>query len=399
MTAGEVVTYVPTSQLVYLVGDNYDNTHREFEYMEFMLTRMGFTNPSKVSKPKGRQWQMSTWNGCRILTVSVQRGAEQIITRGEEPNIIALVEAGVIESMAIMYASIQRLTRSRGRLILSGTMRDPFSWYTKIRSELQVDGNSWQGATFSLPAWVNREKYPGGRQDPQILKLEAILPDDMFAMTVAATIVPSKALVLPEFNYGDHVQPCPYDEQLPTEVWVDPGYFPSSYAVVVVQWHGDVAWQIDEVYENWKTDEEIIEECKNREWWPSVRSLVMDKAASQHNTRSQKSPAEVWETELSLSAMSTALGVLDGIARHRVALKQKHIRHDPECKKTLEEYIRYRKPTDNNGEVRSETPEDKDNHSMKAIAYGIVKRLGLSRQRKRAPYGVRQIHNPWTAYR
>lgn len=381
VTAAEITACVPWSSLVYLVGQTYDSAHMEFNYLVENLGKLGAVDTAKVHQPSQGSWELVTRTGCRIITLSVERGAASIIQKGEQPDIIVLAEAGIINSYGVFLAAVRRATRIRGRVILVGTLKDNFGWYASLVDELVIPGNAWRGETYNLPAWINTVLYPGGRNDPEIKRLEGILPDDEFQRTVAAERVPSRALVFPEFSYSQHVRACPFDPDLPVSIWIDPGYYPSAYTVLAVQFHADEVWLIDEIYLNFHTHEQVIEIARSREWWASVNQAVIDFAGRQHHA--EQSAEEVWRALAGIHPFSQQVGVLDGIARHRTFLHDAgqgpRLYHDSErCPNTLAEYRQYKRPTDRDGNATGDIPVDKHNHAMKAIAYGLVWHFGFT---------------------
>lgn len=378
VAAKEVVSRIPWCKLVYLVGEEYENAIREFDYLAEDLMALGLADRSTISRPRNPPWQIVTTTGCVIRNVSVTKsGASGVIAKGEEPDIIVLCEAGKVQSEQVFTASIRRATRVDGLVLLSGTLADDLSWYAQLEDDLKEPDNPYRGDTFSIPAWANLSRYPGGEGDPEIVRLKEILPEDEYARTVAARKMTSLAAIMGDvFDPNIHIKSCPYTNNVPVELWIDPGYFPSAYAVVVVQYHGDVAWQIDEVYEHRTVHEQIIELCKEREWWPAVRTLVGDQAIYQHP--GDRSGAEVWLAKTGMTVQTMKLRVQDGISRHRSILHQKRLFHDEKCRNTIREYKMYRRRVNKDGVPVSDDPEDRQNHSMKAIAYGLSKHWGLS---------------------
>lgn len=379
VTASEIAARVPWCKLIYLVGQTYDNSRKEFEYLVEQLSTVGALDPRDVNQPAHGSWQLSTRTGCHIVTLSVERGAASVIARGEEPDIICLCEAGVIASYSVFLAAVRRATRARGVVILSGSLRDNFGWYASLVDELEAAGNPWKGVTFSLPAWSNTHLYPGGENDPEIRRLRAILPDDEFQRTVAAKRVPSKALIFPEMSYARHVRPCPFDPTSPVHIWIDPGYFPSAYVVLAVQFHRREVWLIDEIYLHHHTHQQVIAIAKKRPWWGNVRRAVIDFAGRQHHA--EASAEEIWASEAGIRPQSQQVGILDGISLHRLYLQGEmaadgsvspRLFHDPACVNTLGEYKRYKRPTDRDGNPTDDLPRDEHNHAMKAIAYGLA---------------------------
>jgi hypothetical protein len=389
VAASEICSRIPWSNLVYLVGQTYANARKEFEYLVEQLSTLGALDPRKVSQPATGRWSMTTRTGCRIDTVSVEEGSAAIIQKGEEPDIICLCEAGIIQSYSVFLAAVRRATRVRGIVILVGTLKDNFGWYASLVDELEAPTNPWRGETFSLPAWCNRALYPGGRNDPEIKRLEILLGEDEFNRTIAAKKVPSKALIFPEFSYGAHVRPCPFDPDLPVTIWIDPGYYPSAYVVLPVQFHNREAWIIDEIYLNHHTHEQVIAQAQVRPWWSNVKRAVIDFAGRQHHA--EKSAVEIWQAVTGIRPNSQPVGVLDGIARHRTFLqgeikpdgsKAPQLYHDPRCRGSLAEYKLYKRPTDRDGNPTDDMPRDEHNHAMKAIAYGLVDQFGFTEKVK-----------------
>lgn len=378
VTAAEITACVPWAKLIYLIGQTYENAHVEFNYIVENLLALGALDISDISQPRQGAWRMTTKTNCDIVTLSVERGASSIIAKGEQPDIFALLEAGIMNSFSVMLASVRRATRAAGRVILSGTLKDNFGWYASLVDELAPLKNAWRGLTYSLPAWTNTLIYPGGRNDPEIKRLEAILPDDEFARTVAALRVPSRSLIFPEFSYAANVRPCPFDPSLPVHLWIDPGYYPSAYAVVPVQFHGPEVWQIDEVYLNHHYHKQVINVCRavDDPWWPNVARIAMDIAGKQHHA--DESGEEIWANETGFKVHSNPVGIMAGISRHRSFLSPApRLFHDPKCKQTLNEYKLYKRRTDRDGNPTSDEPIDDHNHSLKAIAYGLVDRFGF----------------------
>jgi hypothetical protein len=377
VAAEELIACAFWSKLIYLVGQKYENSQREFEYMIDSAFKLGAVTLADISQPQRAAWSMTLRGGCRVQSISADSGASGIIARGEEPDIICLCEAGRVQSYGVFLSSVRRVTRKAGRVFMSGTLIDDFGWYASLVDELQPQPNPWRGESFSLPAWTNLSLYPGGERDPEIIRMQQVMPADEFARTVAALRVPARSLVLPEFSYADHVRACPFDAELPVTLWIDPGYYPSAYAVLPVQVHGHDVWQIDEVYLQQHTHDQVIDECKKRAWWLKVGDGVIDFAGRQHHA--EKSAAEVWGALAGIYPRSQQVGVLDGITRHRTFLTGAggRLYHDPACVNTLREYKAYKRPTDSDGHPTADIPVDKDNHAMKAIAYGLVDKFGF----------------------
>lgn len=378
VTSMEILARFPRCRLIYLVGQEFENTKREFQYLRDALLELGYADPGDISESKMPPWKITMKNGLEIVTVSVSKaGAKGIIAKGEQPDIINLCEAGIMSSGSVFNAAYRRISRSNGCVILSGTLQDDFGWYAELEDMLRGD-NPYDGETFCLPAWANKAVYPGGENDPLILNLKKTLPEDEFSRTVEAKKMTSLASIFGKvFDPKVHMRHCPYTHGVPVTLAVDPGWFPSVYAVAVLQEHGNEVWQIDEIYENNMSHEQIIDMCKEKEWWVSVREVVGDVAMKQHNA--DRSAEEVWRAKTNLPWHGKRIRIQDGISRHRSMLFQKRLYHDKhKCPNTAMEYKMYRRRVDKDGNPISDDPMDTDNHLMKALAYYLVYRFGLA---------------------
>ena len=244
--------------------------------------------------------------------------------------------------------------------------------------------------SFSLPSYTNQHLYPGGREDPEILKLEREASDDFFMERIEGIPSPPKGLVFPEFRPNIHVGDIQYEEGLPVQLWMDPGYA-GAYAVEVIQMVGDRVMVIDEVYERGLITEEMIDICKSRPWWKDVKEGVIDVAGYQH--QAMAAPAEIWMKETGLYLSSEKVKINDGTERLKSFLKPDPLSREPKilinskCLGLLSEFgavpspfdgqtRSYRWKMDREGNIVGETPEDKHNHGIKALIYGLVERYG-----------------------
>jgi len=367
------------TKLIYLIGETYVNPRKEFEYLRDNLLRLGAVKQDDISFPKNGKCSLVTFSGCKIETLSAQEGASAVIATGEQADIYCLTEAGIIGSYGMFTACVRRATRNQGRVILVGTLTDNFGWYASLVDELRVPNNIFRGETFSLPAWINKSLYPGGKDDPEILRLKEILTDDEFNRTIAAErSIPPALIFGNDFSYSKNVQPCLYNPSLPVTLSFDPGYSVSAYSVGAFQFprndNGDEEiWQIDELYLHGHTHKMVCDIVKSLKWWTNVDRVVSDIAARQH--QAAESGEEVWRFETGRYVHNQSVGVMDGIDAHKSHLY--HLKHDPSCKHTLNEYRLYRRPTDRDGNPTSDKPLDRDNHAMKMIAYMLVDRYGF----------------------
>lgn len=376
-SAEELLTWVIVAErgsLFWIVGPDYDLARPEAEHLLRSLGRLGLLDADAVSQPRQGSWRITTLHGVEIST---RTSADPATLAGRAPHGVLMVEAAQ-QTYEAMLRLRGRVAETRGPLLLSGTFEGSLGWYAETWTAWQGD-NVDGGRSFSLPTWSNRALFPGGRNDPEIKALEATYPADTFQERFGALPCPPATLVFKEFAHTKHVRPCPFDKDHPVQVWVDPGWA-GAYAVVAVQLDGGTVYQIDEVYAQGTTAQEIIAICQGREWWPQVRGGVIDIAGRQH--QGMESHVEIWRRLGGLVMVANTVGVADGILRHRTFLKdpasgEPRLYHDPKCKRTIAEYGLYRYPEVKENRPVREEPIDRDNHAMKALAYGLVANYGF----------------------
>ena len=266
---------------------------------------------------------------------------------------------------------------------MAGTLWDDWGAYADLYRAFEGE-NVYDGERFEFPAWMNTEVYPGGREDDEIKRLRQILPKAEFARRVAAKLIPSPARIYPEFS-PEHVRRIQWDPEAPIDVSIDPGYYPSKYAVLALQPTIDEKGRecihvIDELWVNHYTHHDVINEVKEKIWWPNVRRVYGGHETRQHP--SAESTAEVWRKEANkpftivrkerqwtkINRVKTFLeDPGDGSIRLYVDVK---------CTGLQEEFRSWKRKTDSHGEVKSDMPEDSGEDALDALGNYVLDRFG-----------------------
>jgi len=280
-----------------------------------------------------------------------------------------------------------RTAEKRGWVVGTGTFESSLGWFPEKWKLYQLPGQA--GRSFSLPSWSNKVIFPGGVTDPEILRLKANHTEDHFLERWGGVPCPPKGLVFPEFRYLIHVKELGVQDA-PVYLWIDPGYA-GAYAVEVVQIFGEFVHLVDEIYEQGLVTEQIIDICMQRPWWKQVAGGAVDIAARQH----QAMPAvvEVWREKAALVLSSQRIEEPAGRERLHTFLTVNPIDHqprlfiDPKCIGILSEFgvapnpftkeaAPFKWKEARTGEVVGQQPEDKNNHGIKAVFYGLIARFG-----------------------
>jgi hypothetical protein len=382
--------------LYWLVAADYERTRAEFEYLVEAFSALGLLKTSSKRVDPG---YIELHDGTRIETKS-----------SKDPRTLAMRAPNGIIGCEASQLDLETYNRMQGRtaprkawLFLAGTFETSLGWYPQLFTAWQSPNLSDE-ASFSLPSYSNPHLYPLGRDDPEIKRLQSVSSDDFFMERIEGKPVPPRGLVFNEFRPDIHVREVDYIPGEPVYLWSDPGYA-SACAVEVIQVRNDQILVVDEVYEQGLITKEVIEVCRTKPWWKDVVGGAIDVAAKQH--QSMPAPAEIWMEEAHLFMASQYVPINDGTERLKSFLKpnpltkEPNILFDPKCRGIFSEFgsapnpftqqtQAYRWKTDKDGNVIGDTPDDRNNHGVKAIIYGLVDRYGYVNARSRSKITVKR---------
>tara|TARA_R100000781_G_scaffold24359_2_gene18014 strand:- start:946 stop:2301 length:1356 start_codon:yes stop_codon:yes gene_type:complete len=369
--------------LYWLVAADYERTRAEFEYLVEDFASMGLLKEASKRVDPGR---IILADDTRIETKSA-KDPRTLAMRA--PNGIIGCEASQLD-LETFHRLRGRCAPKRGWMFLGGTFEGSLGWYPQMYQAWQHSSNV-EEQSFSLPSYSNQYLYPGGRQDPEILSLEKVSSDDFFMERIEGIPSPPKGMVFSEIRPDLHVQDVEYEPDIPVHLWIDPGYA-EAYAVEVVQVVNDQIRVIDEIYERDLITDEIIEIAQSKVWWKDAKFGVIDIAGTQH--QAMAAPAEVWMEKTGIYFDSQKIKISDGTERLKAFLKtdpieqrEPRIVFNPKCEGILSEFgiqpnpfdgqtRAYRWKMDRDGTIVGETPEDRYNHGIKAVTYGLINRYG-----------------------
>ena len=365
--------------LYWLLGNDYEACRGEWEHIveDFQKLELLSAPPTKNIDPG----EIKLQDGTTIVTKSA-RYPEKIATVA--PDGILICEAAQVDYDVFLRAKT-RTAEKRGWLCMAGTFEQEeyVGWYREL-FQLGQSVNNLELKSFSLPTWTNNYIFPGGRNDPEILKQEAGMTQDRFMERFGGEPCPKTGRVITEFSNTIHVKDCPFNKDLTVELWIDPGYA-GAYAVLAVQDYGDHLKFIDEIYVQGVVTKDIILMCKKKDWWSAVNGGAIDIAARQH--QAMAAPVEVWLSEGNVGLQSKKVQIEDGIDLLRTHLKQHPvtgqpgIEIDPKCRGFISECGGCKSPVESGGIwMRNKDtlkPLDKNNHACKAAIYGLANKYGF----------------------
>jgi len=389
-------------ELIWLGAASYELTKPEFDYIADGMAKMGQLRKASKRVDPG---YIELKDGTIYETKS---GADPRTWAGKAPNRVYILEAAQTE-LDIYYRAHERLIEVRaldptdGQLFMAGTLEGSLGWYPRF-FEMWKEGLG-EARSFSLPTWSNDYLFPGGREDPEILRMEREMPDDRFREHVAGEPVAPAGLVFSEFRPDLHVKPVVYEPDLPVYMWVDPGYGGACDYLFAQRVNGQVR-VFAEIYERGKTVEDVVQIITGSGQWshrypvwkhatgqgrPGIFATE-DRYGDQHHHNS--SVAEVWISMTGLALNSFKVRSINDVdTRIHSFLKvdpltgQPGVVFDPSCKGILSNFGAclepfsnlakpYRWKTGRDGEVYGNTPDQVNCDGIRALGYGLVGEWG-----------------------
>ena len=408
-SALELVTRVLWGKLYWIIAADYELARPELEYVAAWLGDLGaIRNPRRdISLPKFGKAFVKTKTG-QIIETKTADDVRKIAARA--PDGIVLAEAAQL-SYDVFLKAQGRLSEKRGWMVASGTFEGSAGWYPELFDEWQginVEG----GQSFSLPTWGNTEIFPGGRDDPEIKRLEKLYSKVpfMFEERCGAVPAPASNLVFTQFRESVHVDTAAtFNPSLPVYLAVDPSGGTNPYAVGVFQFI-DPGYEeeeegkeliptdarayvhlVDRIYEIGLVDEEIIELAQGKDWWDNVAGGAIDVMAPDSKKR--------WRKFGEVNLWSKKVEQIEGIRRLQSFLYYKrdketreyihppHFLVHPDVVEFPYEVRHYKRPkvssvrgglsrTGLEKVPKDVPPSDQPNHLLKATWYLLIGRFG-----------------------
>ena len=376
--------------IYWLVAADYDRTDQEFNYIKHDLEMLGLMHKASKRVDPGFIEISGGPDGDPVIAIVKTKSGKDYRTLAKEaPMGIIGCEASQLDLDSYLRL-VARTAPHRAWMFLTGTMESSMGWYPQLRRAWETGQDDKR--SFSLPSYSNHYLYPGGRDDPEILKMKEETPDDFFMERIEGIPCPPRGLVLPEFDPSIHVSlECEYVPGQPVSIWYDPGYDHAA-ALEAVQYVDGQVRVFTEIYERGMTIDDVIDVAVAKPWWTDVRHGVIDVAGTYHG--GQQTPvAEVWLNRTGIYMHGNKVGINEGTARLKSFLKVNPSTHkpgilfSPTCSGVLSELGAgvspidkqmhvYRWDTDREGNAVGKVPNDRWNDGIKAVIYGLVDRFG-----------------------
>lgn len=387
------------NRLYWIVGPDYAQTRAEFSYIHRALKKAGLVEHESMPEVKTQPWILRTTFG---VTVETRTSSDVSKLASFTVHGILMVEAAQ-QNYEVWLKLRARVMETRSWVILSGTLEKGLPWYASLLRKWRGQ-NADGGRSFSLPTWSNTDVFPGGRNDPEILAIEATYPRDLFLERFGAEAHSQHGLVIPEFNPATHIrmlEPVKDDQGkvLPITLAVDPAQH--TYPVLFIQKVGAYAHVLDAVYMHNAVAQDVIIKCMESPFWPYVdkkNGNAIDIAGTQRHAN--KSQVEIWQDvagvsfaakflplEVTIATIRFRLGSTNTFGEPLVYFNSSLPNPDPRPDGTaahfLTEFELWKWPERNPNQNVPLKPVDRANDGIKALGYWLVHTYGPVEQRRK----------------
>jgi hypothetical protein len=385
---------------IWIMGPTWDIVDRMYRPLWNEIQKSARADEIMILDRQRQSRRMATSGGGLLEGVS-WAAPEQI--EGEGLHVVITDESQHLTEDVYNRISA-RLVGDWVWLRIGSPATDGASFYEQNAYALGIAKMPRYAGPFTWPSWANPSPDVRAAVRIELENLKAIrksLGKDhplyrqrrmRFLVTYGGVQVPPADVAIGTFDPTIHVRECAYDPELPVFLAIDPGWYPSYYAVAVLQPHprgtmlgteppdrdDDIElWQIDEFYAQHMLTGQVLDVLKEREWWGRVTRAVIDVAARRTSSQTGFSELAVWQSRTNFPVDTQFVPIDEGLDTHRRWLEQNRLFHDRfRCPDTIREYALYRMRARTPSDAK-DTPIDAHNHAMKALAYFLVGSYGV----------------------
>lgn len=395
--------------LGWIIGPDYRQARAEFDYIHDTLSKGdGFLKHASMPNNPTSPWTLETsWN----FQLETKTSSDLRKIASYPPDFVIMAEAAQ-QSYEVFLKARGRVMQSRGHILMSGTLEEGLPWYGDLLRRWKAT-NEDGGRSFSIPTWSNLAEFPGGWDDP-VIQAEFHYHRshntlDYFWERYGAEPRKATGLVIPEFDYTVHVRELQPFEDVPVELWIDPGK--NAYAVLFVQTVGSTTYVLDRIYRRGAIVQDIIPEVKANPLWHLITKNdrshgVIDIAGKQQH--GVKSNVDVWREEAGITLRTNYVHQDIGrdVVRYRLResdntgtpmlVFNSHFTNekapDGTAMDVLAEFELWQWAKPKPGSSEPIRPVDANNHAIKALGYGLYDKFGPT---ERKPIRPQRVQRPF----
>lgn len=387
-------------KLGWIVAPTYDLGEKEFRvFWKILIDQL------QVPIDRGKTFNSLRTKDFRITTqwgssIEVRSAEHPESLVGEGLDFVIMAEAAKLKLSHWEKYIRPTLADKRGSAVFVSTP-EGFNWFFDLYQRGQDQDPQFKDWwSYKSPSWENDIVFPGGRNDPEMLEVEATLAKEVFDQEFGAEFTSFAGRIYSEFDEGYHVlDHYEFNPNWPNYVCFDWGFRNPWVCLNVQVDHADNIYIWDEYYERNMTTVEHARRLKSLIQW-RVDGGWYDPAGPEdaqallnvwHNTKDYNNRY--------LNAVQLSPSRNDwkpGIERVKEWLKLRPklddegyetTGHVPKlfvsrnCRQLIREFNTYRvkEQSDKLAEAKDpkEEPRKKDDHALDALRYLIVGKFGF----------------------
>jgi hypothetical protein len=261
--AGHKMTYkmfVPDSYN-WIVGPTYKLGEKEFRVVWKDFEKLGLLKYCKrsYSKKQGDMSIQTPWGA--ILEVASAEKQDSLL--GEGLFHVIMSEAAKHSRSTWEQYIEPALSDYRGSADFPTTPQG-FNWlhgvWTLGHNDSYSDYRSWQ-----FPSWTNPIRYPGGREDAEIKRIESLVSKHWFDQEYGASFTAIAGSIYDEWDENIHVDHVSFDPRLPNYLAFDYGYVNPFVALDIQVTPGEDVHVWREYYQSYRSTMEHGEYIRDRD--------------------------------------------------------------------------------------------------------------------------------------
>lgn len=215
-----VDSFMPDSYW-WIVGPTYKLGEKEFrvvwdDYKKLKLLDKCSTKNYNVNQ--GQMRLVTPWNAV-IEVVSAEKPDSLV---GEGLDGVIMSEAARHSMRTWQQVIEPALSDKRGSAIFPSTPQG-FNWYKGLydmgKMDQFPDYESW-----TFPSWANKAVYPGGYDDPELVRIRSSVSKQYWEQEYAAQFTSFEGQIYPEFNEEIHVKHIDYNPEYKNFLAFDFGF-------------------------------------------------------------------------------------------------------------------------------------------------------------------------------
>lgn len=363
----------------WIVGPEYSDAEKEFRVLWNDIKKLGMPldKPGSYNDVKSGSMDVSLWGGRFQVHAKSAKYPDNLV--GEGLRGVIMAEAAKLKPSVWTKFIRPTLADYKGWALFTSTPEGK-NWFYDAWMRGAGGDNNEQDEWWSMrmPSWSNNIIFPGGRNDPEILSMEADLTEEAFNQEVGAEFNDFVGRVFKNFDEETHVKRLIFNPSYETYACVDYGWTNPFVWLLIQVDHWKNVYVLGEIYGSHKRVDEVHHEIVEKGLCPSGLRYFYPDPAEPGDTR-------ILESNLHISGV----GGTGGELKDRLRLIRKHLevplhlQHlpdgheekipklfiDPSCKNTIREFNDYRYPETKEEANRNEAemPLKKDDHTPEAL--------------------------------